>query len=103
MTDEPHFVAEAMARDEADQLLAIGVASGRIAGEDDHRVVKRAFLIGERRRGDQVALPLDAGEPRRMQHDLGARRDAPLSSEALDRAGTDGGRIERRCGRRRDR
>ena len=77
MTDEPHLVAEAMARDEADQLLAIGVASGRIAGEDDHRIVECALRIGERRRGDQIALPLDAGEARRMQHDLGARRDAP--------------------------
>ena len=77
MSDEPHSVAEAMARDEAVQLLAIGVAAWRIAGEDDHRVDKRALLsIGRPPRRSDRAAPC-SGEPRRMKHDLAPGADAP--------------------------
>ena len=65
-------------RDETDQLLAIGVASGRVPGKDENRAVESAFRVKPRRRGDQVALALEAGEPRRVQHDLGVLGHAPV-------------------------
>ena len=94
MTDEPHLVAKAMAVDEADQLLSIRIASGSIAGKDDDSIVKSTLRIEPCRRGDQVAVPFDAGEARRVQHDLGAGQNAPGSLQPFDRLWIDGERIE---------
>ena len=78
MPDELYFFAEPVLGDEALKLCAIVFAA--IAGEDHHRIFERAVSLQLGRRGDQVALALDAGETRGVQHDLGARSDAPFRS-----------------------
>ena len=56
MADQPHLVFKPMAPDQSDQFLAIG-CSGRIAGENDHRVVERALSVAS------AAASIDRGAP----------------------------------------
>ena len=74
MADETHFVLKPVARDQRGEVLAVGGAARRIAGEYDDGAVERA-LGGEEEGGfDRVAMSLEAREPRRLEHDLGLWR-----------------------------
>ena len=86
MADKPHLVAKPVARDQALELLAIGVSPGASPAKMT-TASSSAPLVQLGRRRDQVALPLDAGETRRLQHDLGAGQRRPIDSELLERLG----------------
>ena len=77
MADEPHFFFEPVTSDEPDQLLTLSCLAWRIAGKDDHHTIERA-IASQRRRGlDGLAVAFQPREPRRLQHDLGFRRNPP--------------------------
>ena len=94
MADQAHLVVKPVARDQGGEVIAIGGLAGRIAGENDDGAVERAFS-GKKERGlDRIAVPLEAGEARRLKHDLGPGLDAPTFSELGHGLGWNRARLE---------
>jgi len=71
MSDDRTSVAGGHTAMSSEQAPLVGLAPWRVRREDTHCVVERASALPGRR-GDQIALPLGAGERASCEHDPGA-------------------------------